>query len=117
MAHALRSSSMMQLNTSGYAGLGQFGGVNGNALIYAPNTASANSAGFATVNAILAETIAEVCAHGAVPACSNATYVPDCGPSECQFAAYQDALKTALKQANNNANFVSASPCSFYSPY
>jgi hypothetical protein len=60
--------------------------VNGNALIHAPGTTSANSSGFATVNAVMAE------ANGALGI--NAT------------RDYLEALKNALDNANNNLNFV-----------
>lgn len=80
------------------------GFVNGNALIYAPGTQSANAAGFATVNAIMAEANAELCAHGTA-------YAGDSRRS------YQEALKNALDNANNNKNFVQPpNTCPVYYP-
>jgi hypothetical protein len=80
--------------------------VNGNALIYAPGTTSANSAGFAKVNAVMAEANATLCANGVVL---------DGNPER----AHQEAVKNALDNANNNKNFVQAScatPASFTCP-
>jgi hypothetical protein len=74
------------------------GGVDGNALIYAPNSQSANPAGFATINAIIAEANTELGAHGLVLAASP-------------YRAYQEALKNYLDQANNNSNFVQPNAC------
>jgi hypothetical protein len=74
------------------------GKVNGDALIYAPGATSANSLGFASVNAVMAEADAELALHGLTLAHS-----PD--------REYQEALKDALDKANNNFNFVQASPC------
>lgn len=76
------------------------GNVQGNALIYAPGTASANSLGFATVNAVMAEANTELGLHGLTVA-SGA------------IRTYQEALKNALDRANNNLNFVQATPCPF----
>jgi hypothetical protein len=71
--------------------------VDGNALIYAPGTTSANGAGFATVNAVMAEANTELGLHG---------LTLDGSP----FRAYQEALKNALDKANNNLNFVQSDP-------
>jgi hypothetical protein len=76
------------------------GKVNGNALIYAPGTTSANFIGFATVNAVMAEANAELGLHG---------LVKDGSP----YRAYQEALKNALDKANNNKTFVQPTPCIF----
>ena len=76
------------------------GGVNGNSLIYAPGSTSANSLGFATVNAVMAEANAELGSHGLTL-------------SGSAFRSYQEALKNALDKANNNLNFVQATPCAF----
>lgn len=76
------------------------GKVNGGALIYAPGTTSANALGFATVNAVMAEANAELGLHGSVLAASP-------------YRAYQEALKNALDNANNNKTFVQPTPCSF----
>src|SRR5215217_8161491 len=67
--------------------------VNGNALIYAPGTISANSAGFATVQAVMDEANADLLTH----------------PTTVQAGAdrtYQENLMKALDRANNNLNFV-----------
>ena len=76
------------------------GFVNPGSLIYAPGAASANALGYATVGAVMAEAAAELCAHGYTPA-GNA------------FRGYQESLKNALDKANNNLNFVQATPCPF----
>lgn len=76
------------------------GFVNGNSLIYAPGTSSANALGFATVSAVMAEANNELGLHG-VTLDGNA------------YRAYQEALKNALDRANNNKNFVQATPCAF----
>jgi hypothetical protein len=76
------------------------GKVNGTALIYAPGATSANSLGFATVNAVMAEANTELGLHGNTVA-AGAT------------RTYQEALKNALDRANNNLNFVQGSACPF----
>jgi hypothetical protein len=76
------------------------GKVAGGSLIYAPGATSANSLGFATVNAVMAEADASLGANGLTVA-SGAT------------RTYQEALKNALDRANNNLNFVQATPCAF----
>jgi hypothetical protein len=76
------------------------GKVNGNALIHAPGTASANALGFATVNAVMAEANAELGLHGLTL-------------SDSPYRAYQEALKNALDRANNNTSFVQPRPCPF----
>jgi hypothetical protein len=74
--------------------------VNANALIYAPSTNSANAAGFATVSAVLAEANASLGTDGLTPS----------GHAE---RAYQEKLKDALDNANNNRTFVLSTPCAF----
>ena len=82
-----------------------FGKVNANALIYAPGSNSANSAGFATLSDVLAEannslgTNPYVVAHGLLN--NNVT-----------LKTYQIALKDALDNANNNLGFVQPGPSS-----
>lgn len=68
--------------------------------IYAPGTNSASPAGFATVADIMAEANAELGLH------SNTL-------SDSPYRSYQEALKNALDNANNNKNFVQAQPCGF----
>lgn len=76
------------------------GNVNGGSLIYAPGTTSANSAGFATVNAVMEE------ANTTLATNTNTT----AGNVE---RTHQEALKNALDRANNNLNFVQGTPCAF----
>jgi hypothetical protein len=76
------------------------GFVNPNSLIYAPGTMSANALGFATVGAVMAEANNELGLHG---------LTLDGSP----YRTYQEALKNALDNANNNKNFVSPTPCAF----
>jgi hypothetical protein len=91
MAYMLSAQlSGMELNV-------EAGFVNGNSLIYAPGTTSANGAGFATVNAVMAEANAELGLHGYTVALSA-------------VRTYQEALKNALDKANNNLNFLQAGP-------
>jgi hypothetical protein len=82
------------------------GGVNGNSLIYAPGTNSANANGYATVNAVIAEASALLCTGGATK-----LVILTGNPNR----ARAEALKTALDQANNNLNFVQpdASNCPY----
>lgn len=94
MAYMLSAQlAAMELNV--YNGL-----VNGSAMVYAPGTTSANSLGFATVNAVMAEANAELGTHGTAL-------------SADAWRAYQEALKNALDKANNNLTFVQATPCPF----
>jgi hypothetical protein len=79
-------------------------GVAGGALIYAPGTNSANTLGFATVNDVMTEANAMLCAGGATPLLIMS------GNSD---RARAEALKTALDKANNNLTFVQATPCPF----
>lgn len=79
------------------------GAVNPNALIYAPNTGSANALGFATVGAIIAEADAELAQHPTALA----------GDA---WRTLQEALKNALDQANNNKTFVQPTPGVFTFP-
>ncbi|HJQ71169.1 MAG TPA: hypothetical protein VKA70_19490 [Blastocatellia bacterium] len=78
------------------------GGVNGNAIIYAPGTNSANAFGFATVNAVMNEANTLLCAGGA-PTLILLSGNP--------LRPRAEALKNALDNANNNRNFVQATPC------
>jgi hypothetical protein len=77
--------------------------VNGNALIYAPGTNRANANGFATVNDVMAEANTELGVHGTA-------YSGDA------WRSYQEALKTALDNANNNLTFVQPGPSSCPAP-
>ena len=94
MAYMLSAQlAAMELNV-------EAGFVNGNALVYAPGTNSANGLGFATVNALMSEANAELTLHGTALA----------GDS---WRSYQEALKNALDKANNNQTFVQPTPCPF----
>jgi hypothetical protein len=94
MANMLSAQlAAMELNVlNGFVGDG--------ALIYAPGTDSANPLGFATVGAVMAEANAELGLNGYTPAGS-------------EYRAYQEALKDALDDANNNYTFVQPGPCAF----
>ena len=74
--------------------------VDSTALIYAPGTTSANSLGFATVSAVMAEANTELGLHGLTL-------------SGSPYRSYQEALKNALDNANNNLTFVQPTPCAF----
>ncbi len=76
------------------------GKVSGRSLIHAPGTTSANAAGFATVNAVMAEANNELGLHGLTK-------------SGSPYRSSQTALKNALVKANNNLTFVKATPCAF----
>jgi hypothetical protein len=79
------------------------GFVSGTALVYAPGSASANVNGFATVQALEDEADATLGADG---------YTVDGDP----LRAYQESLKTALDNANNNKTFVQATPATCPTP-
>ena len=85
--------SAMELNVNS-------GFVNGSSLVYAPGTTGANSLGFITISNLMAEANTELGLHG------NAV-------SGTSYRDYQEALKNALDNANNNINFVQATPCPF----
>ncbi len=74
------------------------GFVDGDHLVYAPGTSSANSLGFATIDAVMSEANTELGLHGYVP-------------SGSEYRSYQQALKNALDQANNNLSFVQPGAC------
>jgi hypothetical protein len=76
------------------------GKVDGNALIYAPGTTSANALGFATVYDVMAEANTELGLHPLTL-------------SGSPYRAYQEALKNALDRANNNLSFVQPYPCPY----
>ena len=75
------------------------GNVSGAALIHAPGTKSANDFGFASVSAVMTEANVELGLHGLVL-------------SGSPYRAYQEALKNALDNANNNKNFAQPNPTS-----
>lgn len=76
------------------------GKVSSTSLVYAPGTTSANSLGFTTISALMAEANNELGAHGLTLA-------------DSPYRTYQQALKNALDNANNNQTFVQPTPCSF----
>jgi hypothetical protein len=84
--------SAMELNV--YNGF-----VSGGALVYAPGAQGAVN-GFMTVSALMAEANTELGLHGE-------TF------DGSAFRSYQEALKNALDQGNNNLNFVQATACPF----
>jgi len=97
MAYMLSAQlAAMELNV-------RYGFVSGSALIYAPGTTSANVNGFATVNAVMAEANTELGLHGQ-------TF------SGSPYRSYQEALKNALDNANNNLTFVQPGPGSCPTP-
>jgi hypothetical protein len=57
------------------------------------------SNGFITISALITAAESELCLHGNTPAGN-------------QYRAYQECLKTALDNGNNNLNFVQSRPCS-----
>jgi hypothetical protein len=94
MAYMLSAQlAAMELNVA-------YGKVDGNSLIYAPGTESANALGFATASAVMAEANAELGVHGTAF-------------SGDPWRGYQEALKDALDNANNNYTFVQPEPCPF----
>jgi hypothetical protein len=94
MAYMLSAQlAAMELNV-------EAGFVSGSAVIYAPDTNSADALGFTTVSALMAEANTELGLHGLTL-------------SGSAFRAYQAALKDALDDANNNLNFVQATACPF----
>jgi hypothetical protein len=97
MAYMLSAQlAAMELNV-------RYGFVSGSALIYAPGTTSANVNGFATVNAVMAEANTELGLHGLTL-------------SGSPYRSYQEALKNALDNANNNLTFVQPGPGSCPTP-
>lgn len=94
MAYMLSAQlAAMELNVEG-------GLVNGEALIYAPGTQSANDLGYAKVSDVMAEANTSLGTNGNTTAASATR-------------TYQEALKNALDKANNNLNFVQSSPCQY----
>ncbi len=82
----------MQLNV--FNGL-----VSSTSLVYAPGVPGANSAGFISISDLLAAANAALAADGLTR-------------SGDANRALQEALKTAIDQANNNRNFLQLTPCS-----
>ena len=105
---ATNMAYMLSVQLSAMSNNVTYNKVSGSALIYAPGTTSANAAGFATVNAVMAEANAELALH------PNTT----AGTAGEAYRTYQEALKNALDRANNNLNFVqsSATNCPYTFP-
>ncbi len=79
------------------------GKVGGGAVVYAPAvgiTSAGLVTGFLTINDLLGAANTELGNHGAAV-------------SGTSYRAYQEALKNALDDANNNKNFLQAAPCPF----
>lgn len=74
------------------------GFVSNSTFVYAPGTTGANAAGFITIKALMEEANDELGLHGDTTAGSP-------------FRHYQECLKNALDNANNNLNFVCPGPC------
>ena len=74
------------------------GFVDGDALVYAPGALGANAAGFISINDLIDEANAELGTHGTA-------FDGD------SWRDYQEDLKNALDEANNNLNFVQPEPC------
>ena len=79
--------------------------VNGSALVYAPDlsafgTAGIIGSGFIRINDLMTAAAGEIQAHGMTDSTSP-------------YRSYQEALKNALDDANNNKSFVQSSPDSF----
>ena len=79
------------------------GFVSGGALVYAPGSRTANANGFTTVQALVDEADASLALHANTPS----------GHAE---RAYQEALKNALDNANNNRTFVQPTPATCPAP-
>jgi hypothetical protein len=76
-------------------------GVDGNAFVYeACLKDNGFPTGFVTINDLMAAANTELCAH---------PLTKDGSP----YRAYQECLKDALDDANNNKNFVESSPCPY----
>jgi hypothetical protein len=99
MAYMLSAQlAAMELNV-------EAGFVNGNALIYAPGllpypSTGVNALGFISINNLMNAANAELGIHGTAL-------------SGSAWRAYQEAMKNALDAANNNQNFVQATPCPY----
>jgi len=78
--------------------------VAGDALVYAPDTTSANAAGFASISDLMAEANAELALHPTAV-------------SGDAWRSYQADLKNALDDANNNLSFVQADASTCPAPF
>ncbi len=103
-ASATNMASMLSAQTAAMYLNVASGGVNGNALVYAPGTNSANSLGYAKVSDLLTEANAILCTGGATKLVLL---------SGNPLRPRAEAVKTALDKANNNLTFVQSTPCPF----
>jgi hypothetical protein len=78
------------------------GFVNGDAFVYAPNVSGANAFGFITVNALMAE--------------ANTLLLNGNTTAGSADRSYQEIVKNALDDANNNKNFL-CGPITVVGPY
>jgi len=76
------------------------GMIDGSELVYAPGTESANSFGFATVNALMAEANAELATHPTAF-------------SDDTWRQYQAVLRNALEEANKDRSFLQSTPSEY----
>jgi hypothetical protein len=83
-----------------------FGFVDPSAMIYAPGTNTANTAGFATLSVVMQEANDSLGSNPYVVAGSVLN-------SNVTLKTYQTTVKDALDNANNNLNFVQGQPCPF----
>jgi hypothetical protein len=116
MAYMLSAQlAAMELNVSHNGVSNKFGaGVNGNSLVYAPclldytspvnnGLTGLNTLGFISISNLMAAANQSLCDH---PVTKTAGSV----------RSYQECLKNALDDANNNRNFTQSSPCDFSFP-
>jgi hypothetical protein len=76
--------------------------VQGSALVHTGGCGNTGFDGsFITISDLMTAAASELCLHGLTP-------------SGNQYRAYQECLKNALDDANNNRNFVQPTPCSFH---
>lgn len=105
-ANATNMSYMLSAQMAAMVLNVESGGVAGGALVYAPQllpfapVAGLNALGFISINNLLTAANTELGLHGLVL-------------SGSPFRTYQEALKNALDDGNNNENFVQATPCPF----
>lgn len=103
-ANAVNMAYMLSTQLAAMALNVHNGFVQGSALVYAPDTTSANAAGFATVSALMAEANAELALHPTAV-------------SGDAWRDYQTALKDALDNANNSLTFVQATASTCPAPF
>lgn len=99
-ANATNMAYMLSAQLAAMALNVEAGFVDPSALIFAPQTSSANTLGFATVQQIINEANAALQANPDTTASGTAR-------------TDQEELKNALDNANNNRTFVQATPCAF----